>query len=144
VLATELVDLHLTPSEINTLAISQTARPDSVRTRRGRGRRPTTLTACWTVWTSGHISRGTRPGDRRAVLIELTSSGHDTATTIRQAITTWNTARSTACQPTRSPACALPCKPDRGVLMIQRPPSTAGFEALTRISAQDVGAILPV
>lgn len=28
----------------------------------------------------------TRPGDRRAVLIELTSSGHVTAATIRQAI----------------------------------------------------------
>lgn len=35
----------------------------------------------------GHITRGARPGDRRAVLIELTPSGQLTATTIRQAIT---------------------------------------------------------
>lgn len=35
----------------------------------------------------GHITRGIRPGDRRAVLIELTSSGRLAATTIRQAVT---------------------------------------------------------
>jgi len=35
----------------------------------------------------GHITRGARPGDRRAVLIELTSTGRLTAATIRQTIT---------------------------------------------------------
>ena len=34
----------------------------------------------------GHITRGARPGDRRAVLIELTASGRRTASTIRQAM----------------------------------------------------------
>ena len=32
----------------------------------------------------GHITRGARPGDRRAVLIELTDSGRAAAATIRQ------------------------------------------------------------
>jgi DNA-binding MarR family transcriptional regulator len=35
----------------------------------------------------GHITRGTRPGDRRVVLIALTPTGRRTATTIRQTIT---------------------------------------------------------
>ncbi|MEV7237936.1 hypothetical protein AB0N06_29490 [Streptomyces sp. NPDC051020] len=59
----------------------------------------------------GHITRGIRPGDRRAVLIELTSSGRLAATTIRQASPTWSTARSATCPPMLSPPCALPRKP---------------------------------
>ncbi len=35
----------------------------------------------------GHITRGTRPGDRRAVVIELTASGRVAAATIRRAVT---------------------------------------------------------
>jgi DNA-binding MarR family transcriptional regulator len=51
------------------------------------GTRPTTLTSVPDrLERRGHITRGTRPGDRRAVLIELTSPGQQTATTIRQAI----------------------------------------------------------
>ena len=34
----------------------------------------------------GHITRGPRPGDRRAVLIELTGTGRQAATTIRQTL----------------------------------------------------------
>jgi DNA-binding MarR family transcriptional regulator len=89
VLATELVDLHLTPSEINTLANLADGQGRTVSELGAAvGSRPTTLTSVLDrLERRGHISRGTRPGDRRAVLIELTSSGHDTATTIRQAIT---------------------------------------------------------
>jgi DNA-binding MarR family transcriptional regulator len=35
----------------------------------------------------GHITRGTRRGDRRAVQIELTPPGRAAATTIRQVVT---------------------------------------------------------
>lgn len=34
----------------------------------------------------GHITRGTRPGDRRVVIIELTSSGRPSADTIARAL----------------------------------------------------------
>jgi MarR family transcriptional regulator, organic hydroperoxide resistance regulator len=89
VLATELADLDLTPSEINTLANLADGQGRTVSELGAAvGSRPTTLTSVLDrLERRGHISRGTRPGDRRAVLIELTSSGHDAATTIRQAIT---------------------------------------------------------
>ena len=52
------------------------------------GTRPTTLTSVLDrLERRGHITRGASPGDRRAVLIQLTSSGQLTATTLRQAIT---------------------------------------------------------
>ena len=66
VLSAELVDLDLTASEINALA----------NLADGRGRTVSELGA----------AAGTRPGDRRAVLIELTPSGQWAAATIRQAI----------------------------------------------------------
>ena len=51
------------------------------------GTRPTTLTSVLDrLERRGHITRGARPGDRRVVLIELTSSGRQTAATIRQAV----------------------------------------------------------
>jgi DNA-binding MarR family transcriptional regulator len=89
VLAAELVDLDLTPSEINTLANLADGQGRTVSELGAAvGSRPTTLTSVLDrLERRGHISRGTRPGDRRAVLIELTSSGHGTAATIRQAIT---------------------------------------------------------
>jgi MarR family transcriptional regulator, organic hydroperoxide resistance regulator len=34
----------------------------------------------------GHITRGPRPGDRRAVLIELTGTGRRAAATVRQTL----------------------------------------------------------
>ncbi|MGQ4384001.1 MarR family winged helix-turn-helix transcriptional regulator [Streptomyces sp. SAS_270] len=52
------------------------------------GTRPTTLTSVLDrLERRGHISRGARSGDRRAVLVELTPSGRRTAARIRQAFT---------------------------------------------------------
>ncbi|MFC9292966.1 MarR family winged helix-turn-helix transcriptional regulator [Streptomyces sp. NPDC057011] len=88
VLAAELVDLDLTASEINALANLADGRGRTVSELGAAvGTRPTTLTSVLDrLERRGHITRGARPGDRRAVLIELTASGQLTATTIRQAI----------------------------------------------------------
>ena len=88
VLAAELVDLDLTASEINALANLADGRGRTVsELGAAAGTRPTTLTSVLDrLERRGHITRGPRPGDRRAVLIELTSSGQQAATTIRQAI----------------------------------------------------------
>ena len=87
-LAAELVDLDLTASEINALANLADGRARTVsELGTAMGTRPTTLTSVLDrLERRGHITRGTRPGDRRAVLIKLTSSGRVTATTIRQTI----------------------------------------------------------
>jgi len=89
VLSTELVDLDLTASEINALANLADGRGRTVSELGAAvGARPTTLTSVLDrLERRGHITRGTRQGDRRAVLIELTPSGRLTAATIRQAIT---------------------------------------------------------
>ena len=88
VLAAELVDLDLTASEINALANLADCRGRTVsELGAAMGTRPTTLTSVLDrLERRGHITRGTRAGDRRAVLIELTSSGRLTASTIRQTI----------------------------------------------------------
>ena len=88
VLSAELADLDLTASEINVLANLADGRGRTVSELGAAvGSRPTTLTSVLDrLERRGHITRGTRPGDRRAVLIELTSSGQLAATTIRQAI----------------------------------------------------------
>jgi DNA-binding MarR family transcriptional regulator len=88
VLAAELVDLDLTASEINALANLADGRGRTVSALGAAvGTRPTTLTSVLDrLERRGHITRGTRQGDRRAVLIELTSSGQWAAATIRQAI----------------------------------------------------------
>jgi MarR family transcriptional regulator, organic hydroperoxide resistance regulator len=88
VLAAELADLDLTASEINALANLADGRGRTVsELGAAMGSRPTTLTSVLDrLERRGHITRGTRLGDRRAVLIELTSSGRRAATTIRQAI----------------------------------------------------------
>jgi DNA-binding MarR family transcriptional regulator len=88
VLAAELVDLDLTASEINALANLADGHGRTVSELGAAvGARPTTLTSVLDrLERRGHITRGTRPGDRRAVLIELTPSGRLTAATIRQAI----------------------------------------------------------
>ncbi|MEK2491709.1 MarR family transcriptional regulator [Kitasatospora purpeofusca] len=88
VLAAELVDLDLTPSEINALANLADGRGRTVSELGAAvGTRPTTLTSVLDrLERRGHITRGTRPGDRRAVLIELTTSGRVAADTIRLAI----------------------------------------------------------
>ena len=88
VLSAELVDLDLTASEINAIANLADGRGRTVsELGAAAGTRPTTLTSVLDrLERRGHITRGPRPGDRRAVLIELTSSGQQAATTIRQAI----------------------------------------------------------
>lgn len=89
VLAARLVDLDLTTSEINALATLADGRGRTVsELGAAMGTRPTTLTSVLDrLERRGHITRGTRPGDRRAVVIELTSAGLLTAATIRQAVT---------------------------------------------------------
>jgi MarR family transcriptional regulator, organic hydroperoxide resistance regulator len=89
VLAAELVDLDLNPSEINALANLADGHVRTV-TELGTavGSRPTTLTSVLDrLERRGLITRGARQGDRRVVLIELTDVGRETAATIRQAIT---------------------------------------------------------
>src|ERR1700684_432268 len=88
VLSAELVDLDLTASEINALANLADGQGRTVSELGAAvGARPTTLTSVLDrLERRGHITRGTRPGDRRAVLIELPASGRLAATTIRQAI----------------------------------------------------------
>jgi MarR family transcriptional regulator, organic hydroperoxide resistance regulator len=89
VLAAEVADLGLTGSEVNALANLADGRSRSVsELGRAAGTRPTTLTSVLDrLEQRGHITRGPRLGDRRGVLIELTSSGRQAAATIRHAIT---------------------------------------------------------
>ena len=89
VLTTELAHLGLTASEINALANLADGRGRTVsELGAAAGTRPTTLTSVLDrLEQRGLVSRGSAPGDRRAVLIELTSRGHVTAGTIRTAIT---------------------------------------------------------
>jgi MarR family transcriptional regulator, organic hydroperoxide resistance regulator len=88
VLAARLVDLDLTASEINALASLADGRARTVSELGGAvGSRPTTLTSVLDrLERRGHITRGARPGDRRAVLIEVTESGRMAAATIRQEV----------------------------------------------------------
>jgi DNA-binding MarR family transcriptional regulator len=89
-LAAELVDLDLTASEINALANLADGRGRTVSELGAAvGIRPTTLTSVLDrLERRGHITRGARPGDRRAVLIELTASGRQAAGVIQRAIIT--------------------------------------------------------
>jgi DNA-binding MarR family transcriptional regulator len=89
VLAAELVDLDLSASEINALAnLADGAGRTVSDLGAAIGIRPTTLTGVLDrMERRGYITRGVRAGDRRAVLIELTPAGRDTATTIHEAIT---------------------------------------------------------
>ena len=80
-LATELVDLDLTPSETNALANLADGRGRTVSELGAAiGTKPTTLTGVLDrLERRGHITRGTLAGDRRSVLIELTASGRTAA-----------------------------------------------------------------
>ncbi|MFG3205299.1 MarR family winged helix-turn-helix transcriptional regulator [Streptomyces sp. NPDC048192] len=88
-IATELVDLDLTASEINALANLADDRGRTVsQLGAAVGARPTTLTSVLDrLERRGHITRGTRAGDRRSVLIELTDSGRAAAAVITQTLT---------------------------------------------------------
>lgn len=86
VLAEELADLGLSPSEINALG-NLADRDGRTATALGAamGSRPATLTGIVDrLERRGLITRGTRPGDRRVVLIELTQDGARTAGLVRQ------------------------------------------------------------
>lgn len=89
-IATELVDLDLTASEINALANLADGQGRTVSELGAAvGARPTTLTSVLDrLERRGHITRGTRAGDRRSVLIELTDSGRAAAAVITQTLTT--------------------------------------------------------
>ncbi|GAA1656374.1 MarR family winged helix-turn-helix transcriptional regulator [Fodinicola feengrottensis] len=86
VLAIRLVDLDLTASEVNALANLADGRDRTVSELGAlMGLRPTTLTSVLDrLERRGQLTRGNRPGDRRAVVIALTALGRDTAATIRQ------------------------------------------------------------
>jgi MarR family transcriptional regulator, organic hydroperoxide resistance regulator len=88
-LATELVDLDLTASEINALANLADGRGRTIsELGKAVGVRPTTLSSVLDrLERRDHITRGTRPGDRRVVVVELTSSGGEAARAIRESIT---------------------------------------------------------
>ena len=88
VLTAELVDLDLTASEINALAILADGHGRTIsELGAAAGTRPTTLTSVLDrLERRGHITRGARPSDRRVVVIELTSSGRLAADTIRQTV----------------------------------------------------------
>lgn len=87
-IAAELVDLDLTASEINALANLADGQGRTVsQLGAAVGARPTTLTSVLDrLERRGHITRGTRAGDRRSVLIELTGSGRAAAALIEQTL----------------------------------------------------------
>jgi MarR family transcriptional regulator, organic hydroperoxide resistance regulator len=88
-LAAELAGLGLTAAEINALASLADGRSRGIsELGRATGTQPTTLTSVLDrLERRGHITRSPRPGDRRAVLIQLTGSGRQAATAITHAIT---------------------------------------------------------
>jgi DNA-binding MarR family transcriptional regulator len=88
-LAAQLTDRDLTAAEINALANLADGRGRTVsELSAAAGTRPSTLTSVLDrLERHGHISRGHPPGDRRAVLVELTRSGRQAAAAIRHAIT---------------------------------------------------------
>jgi DNA-binding MarR family transcriptional regulator len=81
VLATRLVDRDLTASELNALGNLADGAPRTVSELGAAvGARPTTLTGVLDrLERRGLITRGHHPGDRRAVRIELTDAGRETA-----------------------------------------------------------------
>lgn len=87
-LAATLADLDLTASEINALANLADGRERTVSELGAAvGSRPSTLTSVLDrLERRGHLTRGPRAGDRRAVAITLTPAGRRTAARAREAI----------------------------------------------------------
>ncbi|MET7396028.1 MarR family transcriptional regulator [Dactylosporangium sp. NPDC005572] len=87
-LTADLVDLDLTPSDLNALANLADGAPRTVsRLGADVGTRPTTLTGILDrLERRGLITRAIRPGDRRSVQIELTEAGAETAAQVRAAM----------------------------------------------------------
>lgn len=88
VIAAELVDLDLNPSEINVLANLADGRGRTVsQLGAAAGTKPTTLTSVLDrLERRGHITRTARAGDRRSVLIQLTDAGRETAAVITRTL----------------------------------------------------------
>ena len=87
-LTAELAALRLTGAEINALA-NLAGRPGSSVSElaAAAGAPPSTLTSVLDrLERRGLITRGSQPGDRRRVLIELTAAGHGAAGSIAEAI----------------------------------------------------------
>jgi MarR family transcriptional regulator, organic hydroperoxide resistance regulator len=80
-LGADLASLGLTGSEINALANLADGQSRSVsELAAAAGARPSTLTSVLDrLERRGYISRGTRAGDRRSVLIQLTPAGSEAA-----------------------------------------------------------------
>ncbi len=87
-LTTELVDLAMTASEINALGnLADGVGRTVSELGTAVGARSATLTGILDRLESrGLITRTARPGDRRAVLIELTADGELAAARVRQAL----------------------------------------------------------
>jgi DNA-binding MarR family transcriptional regulator len=87
-LSARLVDLDLTAAELNALGNLADCAPRTVSELGAAvGTRPTTLTGVLDrLQRRGLISREPRPGDRRAVQIELTADGREVAATVRTAM----------------------------------------------------------
>lgn len=88
-LAVALADLHLTASEMNVLA-NLADRSSKTVSELGAdvGSRPTTLTSVLDrLEGRGHVTRRPHAGDRRAVVIALTSSGRRVAAIVRKQFT---------------------------------------------------------
>jgi DNA-binding MarR family transcriptional regulator len=89
-LATELAGLGLTASDINALGNLADGTPRTVSALGAAvGSRPATMTGILDrLERRGLVSRTARPGDRRAVQIELTPDGAEAAATIRRTLRT--------------------------------------------------------
>jgi DNA-binding MarR family transcriptional regulator len=81
----ELAALDMTASELNALANLADGAPRTVsQLGAAVGVRPTTLTSVLDrLERRGHVTRGTRPGDRRSVVVELTPAGRAAAEQVR-------------------------------------------------------------
>lgn len=88
-LTAELVDLDLTPSEINALAnLADGAARTVSELGTAMGLRPTTLTGVLDrLERRGHITRANPPGNRRSVMITLTDEGAAIANIVDKAFT---------------------------------------------------------
>jgi DNA-binding MarR family transcriptional regulator len=87
-LAVQLADLGLTPAEINALGNLADGRPQTVSALGAAvGTRPATLTGILDrLEGRGLITRGAKPGDRRALHIQLTKDGRRSARVIERAV----------------------------------------------------------
>jgi DNA-binding MarR family transcriptional regulator len=87
-IASELVDLDLSASEINALANLADGQGRTVsQLGTAAGTRPTTLTSVLDrLERRGHITRSARAGDRRSVVIQVTETGRAVAAVITQTL----------------------------------------------------------